>query len=261
MDLKEYIWSEDGINTTFSETPTMYKRNRTTNFTTKNHAPRSFQAFYEPNFFRDDEAESVRKRLLTRIEMETKAQLEHDVEYYEKTFGGKVQQSGDKLKGDPSAGPTAAVTEFKYGSVTLHAVKNPAFSRWKIGFIDKSINRNAKGALLHRNSLLAPPRTVIRTRRGRSALLNTSCLLIDVMLASTCDAGLYSFRYANPAEERARSWRDHPSGIDWGLAKGFSFHEDRLLKPYIDVDRDDNDIKQKMVTVKERRKKLLSGGK
>jgi len=70
-------------------------------------------------------------------------------------------------------------------------VKNPAFSRWKIGFIDKSINRNAKGALLHRNSLLAPPRTVIRTRRGRSALLNTSCLFIDVMLASTCDVGLY----------------------------------------------------------------------
>lgn len=171
MDLKEYIWSEDGIDTTFTETPTRYQRNRTTNFTTKNHAPRSFQAFYEPDFFRDDDAESVRKRLLTRIEKETKAQLEHDVEYYEKTFGEK----GDKLKGDPSAGPTAVSTEFKYDSITLHAVKNPTFSRWKIGFIDKSINRNAKGVLLQRNGLLAPPRTVIRTRKGRLFTL----LIID----------------------------------------------------------------------------------
>ena len=197
MDLKEYIWSEDGVDTTFTETPTRYQRNRTTNFTTKNHAPRSFQAFYEPDFFRDDEAEFVKKRLLARIEKETKAQLEHDVEYYEKTFnGGKGQQSGDKLKGDPSAtGPStttaaaAASTEFKYASVTLHAVKNPVFSRWKIGFIDKSINRNAKGvSLLHRNSILAPPRTVIRTRKGRlfalpifhdHQLFITTCLLID----------------------------------------------------------------------------------
>jgi len=33
------------------------------------------------------------------------------------------------------------------------------------------------------------------------------------------------------------------------------------LKPYKDVDRDEEDIKQKMIVVKERRKKLLSGEK
>jgi len=171
MELKQFIWNEDGVNTTFTETQTRYKRNRTTNFTTKRHARRSFKAFYEPEFFHDDEAESVRKRLLTRIENETKAQLEHDVEYYEKTFGGQEQSGLSLSQDDLTIGGAYTSTKFKYDSVTLHAVKNPTFSRWKIGFIDKSINRNAKkDVILHPNGLLAPPRTIIRTRKGRYAV-------------------------------------------------------------------------------------------
>lgn len=64
-------------------------------------------------------------------------------------------------------------------------------------------------------------------------------------------------RYATPVEEASVSWRVRPSGLDRGLALEIKHHRERLVDPYVDVDRDEQQLREQRTARKEKRKALM----
>lgn len=166
----------------FRETRSAYQRSKSANYVTKSnkHVPRSFQALYYPSFLRDESIEAAEARLLRRVAQETEAQLQHDIEYYEEAYNPKEQQqvstnddddnNKEDLKNDSNNINIQKDSRFlQYHHVKLQTTDKESFSRWKIGFVDTSINRlNARKLKKEQPDAVAiPPRTVIRTRNGR----------------------------------------------------------------------------------------------
>lgn len=167
----------------FRETRSAYQRSKSANYVTKSnkHVPRSFQALYYPSFLRDESIEAAEARLLRRVAQETEAQLQHNIEYYEEAYNPKEQQvstninddddnNKEDLKNDSNNINIQKDSRFlQYHHVKLQTTDKESFSRWKIGFVDTSINRlNARKLKKeHPDAVAIPPRTVIRTRNGR----------------------------------------------------------------------------------------------
>ena len=67
---------------------------------------------------------------------------------------------------------------------------------------------------------------------------------------------LIRLRYATPLEEGKRSWRVHADGIDATLNKLVPRNFERLIKPYLDADKDEKEAARLVVDRREKRKAM-----
>jgi hypothetical protein len=136
---------------TFRETARAYRSSKASNASApmSKHVTRSFQDLYYPDMLRDGTAKSVEKRLLQRIERETRAQLEHDVEHYEKMYSDEAQ--------------LPPVLEQHEAPLTPPSSAAAPLSRWRLAFQDLSANASGSESP---GQLRVPARTIVRTRTG-----------------------------------------------------------------------------------------------
>lgn len=146
----------DLIETDFRESPTEFRTSKAHNYLNRpnKHVRQSFQHNYYPTMASDKNAKREEVRLLQRIEEETKAQLEHDVEYYERKYA--LQNPAEALQEARSTPLPAALQHHQ------PPASDAPLSRWKIAFQDLSQSAVPKT----KKSLRVPDRTVIRTRAG-----------------------------------------------------------------------------------------------
>jgi len=249
---------------TFREPARSYRSSKATNITTPSsqHVTRSFQLLYYPDLLRDDTARSAQVRLLKRIEQETKAQLEHDVEYYENMYGltpgtreidtginggmseAPVDVAGSASGGGTSAGwspalpsslqqheplPRVAATGTALSSSAGSGTDDRATlkSRWKLAFQDLSLDMMSEMGRGSGGSTAA------------AAPVEKSMRIPARTVIRTRNGRL---RYATPLEESKRSWRIRPRAVDAQLANILPHYRDRLVAPYLDPDQDEEAV-------------------
>lgn len=122
-------FSRAGVNTNFRET-----ESRTHHLGGKP----SLRDVYHPQFYNDEDFERGKKDLLKRIEVETRAKVEHNLEFYHEKF----------------ASPAATAS-----SATVKTAPDAPMSRWKLAFKDTSVGEHVPGN--------ATTPTSVRTRTGR----------------------------------------------------------------------------------------------
>lgn len=83
------------------------------------------------------------------------------------------------------------------------------------------------------------------------------CFVLRLYPDSRSHLLFYRLRYATPAEEASVSWRVRPSGLDRGLALEIAHHRERLVDPYLDVDGDEQLLREQRTARKEKRKALM----
>lgn len=145
-----------GMNVAFYEAGTKFRTSKAFNVANypSAHKSKSFEDNYYPPLAGDSAAKRHEFNLLKRVQSETKAQLEHDMEYYERVYAIKTPQEALQ---DAKTAPLPAALQSK----TPVAPDAPA-RRWKIAFQDLSTSAVPKT----KTGLRVPDRTVIRTRKG-----------------------------------------------------------------------------------------------
>jgi hypothetical protein len=147
---------EEYISTKFQETPSQFHTSKASNYLNRpnKHIHGSFQDNYFPNITGDEDVRREEMRLLKRIEFETKAQLEHDVEYYERRYN--LKEPADAIQDARTAPLPSALQYYRPPPAGM------PLSRWKIAFQDLSQSAVPKT----KQGLRVPDRTVMRTRAG-----------------------------------------------------------------------------------------------
>lgn len=147
-----------GIDTsTFRESPTEFSTSKAYNYThhRSKHRVRSFEAAYYPQIVTDDNVKATELALLKKVAFETKAQLQHDMEFYERMYSTKsaAQHVEDAKK------------ETVPAALQYHQPPRPEapMSRFKLAFQDLSKCAVAKNKT---GQMRIPDRTVMRTRKG-----------------------------------------------------------------------------------------------
>jgi hypothetical protein len=142
---------------TFRESPTEFGTSKAANYSNRKdkHIRRTFQDTYYPNLQNDEGAKREELKLLQRIERETKAQLQHDVEFYERLYSAR--SPAQRLE---EARSTALPVALQH-----HQPKREGapMSRFKIAFQDLSLSAVPQT----KKHLRVPDRTVVRTRNGQ----------------------------------------------------------------------------------------------
>jgi len=136
---------------TFRETARAYRSGKASNASApmSKHVTRSFQDLYYPDLLRDGTAKAAEKRLLLRIEKETRAQLEHDVDHYERMYSDQA--------------PLPPVLQQHEAPLIPPSSADAPLSRWKLAFQDLSTNASGSESP---GQLRIPGRTIVRTRTG-----------------------------------------------------------------------------------------------
>lgn len=148
---------EWGVDHTFRESPSEFNTNKAYNYTHHRswHKFQSFEASYYPNIVIDDRVKAAELALLRKVAFESKAQLEHDFEFYERRYSPR---SAEERVADAKDAPLPA--ELQY-----HQPRPDApMSRFKLAFQDLSKSAVPKNKTTGR--MRVPDRTVIRTRKG-----------------------------------------------------------------------------------------------
>lgn len=147
---------EAGMNVSFQEAGTKFRTSKAFNVANypAEHRNRSFEDNYYPPLAGDSAAKRHEFNLLKRVQSETKAQLEHDMEYYERVYAIKTPQEAlQEVKSAPL--PRALQSKSPVPA-------DAPVRRWKIAFQDLSTSAVPKT----KTGLRVPDRTVIRTRKG-----------------------------------------------------------------------------------------------
>lgn len=141
---------------TFRESPSSYRTNKAYNYSNKKdrHVRRSFTENYYPNMANDEVAKREELVLLQRIEKETKAQLEHDMDYYERVYS--IQTPTERVE-EARTAPLPEALQY-HSSPRAEA----PMSRFKLAFQDLS----QCSVPQTKTSVRVPARSVIRTRKG-----------------------------------------------------------------------------------------------
>jgi hypothetical protein len=144
------------VDVTFREAEHDFSTSKAFNATNypSQHRFKSFEDNYYPRLVGDSHVVRQEIELLKRVEFETKAQLEHDMEYYERMYAVKTP---DEVLEEVRTRPLPV--ELK--SHTPPSADKP-MSRWKIAFQDLSLSAVPKT----KTTIRVPERTVMRTRKG-----------------------------------------------------------------------------------------------
>lgn len=145
-----------GMDVSFHEAGTKFRTSKAFNVANypSEHRNKSFEDNYYPPLAGDSAAKRHEFNLLKRVQSETKAQLEHDMEYYERMYAIKTPQEAlQEVKTAPLPPALQSKTPVD---------PNAPARRWKIAFQDLSTSAVPKT----KTGLRVPDRTVIRTRKG-----------------------------------------------------------------------------------------------
>lgn len=145
-----------GVDVRFREASSPYKTSKAFNALhyPSEHRTKSFEDNYYPPLHGDSAAKRHEFNLLARVEHETKAQLEHDMEYYERTYAVKTPE---EALAEVRTTPLPSALKFHQPPSSEKPI-----SRWKIAFQDLSQSAVPKT----KTTVRVPDRTVIRTRKG-----------------------------------------------------------------------------------------------
>jgi len=145
-----------GVDVRFSEASSPYRTSKAFNAThfASEHRSKSFEDNYYPPLHGDSAAKRHEFNLLARVEHETKAQLQHDMEYYERTYAVKTPE---EALAEVRTTPLPSALKFHEPPSS-----DKPISRWKIAFQDLSQSAVPRT----KTTVRVPDRTVIRTRKG-----------------------------------------------------------------------------------------------